>query len=341
MITASAASAPSGITGSGVALAMSVILVTPDKYQTIRKTIRALCAQTVAHRLEIIILTPQREGLEIDEEELRVFGAWQVIEVGPIRKLADVKMYAVRQANAPILMQAEDHSYPEPGWAENLIAAFEQGYAAVGPAVANGNPRTLLSWNNYLMHFGTWAQGTAVAGEVEQVPWHNSGYQRALLLDYGDDLPRLLGVESLLQEDLRRRGHRLYLAADVATSHINVSDTRTSLRHHFWGGRLYGASRAQEGKWPLWKRLVYIGGAPLIPLVRLPRLLALMERHGLRQTLLPRILWPMGISLLFHAAGEAAGYACGMGDAEERYSFFEMRRVDHLCREDREEELAG
>ncbi|MBC8136093.1 MAG: hypothetical protein H8F28_09430 [Fibrella sp.] len=322
-------------------VALSVILVTPDNYATIRKTVGYLRKQTAADHIELLIVAAHQDALELNEEELAVFGAWRVIEVGEIRTLAFVKAVAIRQARAPVVVQAEDHSYPEPNWAEVLISTHAKGYAVVGPAIKNANPRTSLSWANYLMHFGAWAGGMVEAGEVEQVAWHNCSYRRDILLEYGDELPRLLSVESTLQEDIRRRGHRIFLAADIATSHVNITDPRTAMRHHFCGGRLFAARRADEGKWSTGKRFVYFGGAPLIPFVRLPRLLNHISRHELRNKLLPGVLFPMSAALVCHAAGEAIGYAFGMGNAEEQYSFFEMRRVDHLCAKDREVELAG
>lgn len=40
---------------------MSVVLVTPDRYETIRQTIKHLRAQTVRDRLEVIIVAPSSQ----------------------------------------------------------------------------------------------------------------------------------------------------------------------------------------------------------------------------------------------------------------------------------------
>ncbi|HEX5708076.1 MAG TPA: hypothetical protein VFX96_12315 [Pyrinomonadaceae bacterium] len=39
---------------------MSVLIVTPDDYRTIRKTVRHLGAQTARERLEVVIVAPSR-----------------------------------------------------------------------------------------------------------------------------------------------------------------------------------------------------------------------------------------------------------------------------------------
>ena len=103
--------------------AMSVVLITPDHYDAIRKTVRHLRAQTVKNCLELIIVTPLADNLNLDESELQDFCQFRVAEVGPITSTGKALAEGFRQASAPIVAYAEEHSYPEPGWAEALIRA--------------------------------------------------------------------------------------------------------------------------------------------------------------------------------------------------------------------------
>ena len=52
---------------------MSVVIVTPDNYQVIRKTIRHLRAQTIKDRLEIVISAPSEKELDLIESDLEGF----------------------------------------------------------------------------------------------------------------------------------------------------------------------------------------------------------------------------------------------------------------------------
>ena len=52
---------------------MSVVIVTPDHYDTIRKTLRHIRAQNVRDRLEVVIVAPSANRLGLDEAELRDF----------------------------------------------------------------------------------------------------------------------------------------------------------------------------------------------------------------------------------------------------------------------------
>ena len=75
----------------------------------------------------LIIVTPLADNLNLDESELQDFCQFRVAEVGPITSTGKALAEGFRQASAPIVAYAEEHSYPEPGWAEALIRAHLDG----------------------------------------------------------------------------------------------------------------------------------------------------------------------------------------------------------------------
>ena len=83
--------------------------------------------------------------------------------------------------------------------------------------------------------------------------------------------------------------------------------------------------RAHKNNWPVWKRLIYIAGSPLIPVRRLYKTVQKAREVG-KGTLLPRMIPALLAGLLPHVVGEITGYALGAGRAAERYSYFEMKR---------------
>src|SRR5882724_9114742 len=114
---------------------MSVVIVTPDSYETIRKTVEHLRAQTVKDRLEIVIVAPSAEQATPAGRELNDFSRFRIVPVGAIESIARAHAAGIRQASAPVIVLAEDHSFPEPGWAEALIEGHRQPWAAVGPVL--------------------------------------------------------------------------------------------------------------------------------------------------------------------------------------------------------------
>ncbi|MBC8138592.1 MAG: Gfo/Idh/MocA family oxidoreductase [Fibrella sp.] len=315
---------------------LSVVLVSPDDYATVRRTILYLQRQTVADTLEVVVVLPQRKGAGIVAEDFEPFATWQVIETGPISALAPAKVKAIHAARAPYIVEAEDHAFPEPEWAENLIAAFRAGHGGVGPSVLPGNPRSALSWTCQMLHYGPWTN-PGPPREIPNIAWHNGAFRRDLLLQFDDaELCDLLSVESFLHTKLSEQGHSIYLQSTARLRHVNFSHLSIALWQGFWGGRLYGAVRARRERWSVVKKLIHALTAPLVPLVRLKRIFPMMTEAGLKDRI-PQVLPTMIPCLMAHAVGEAIGYLFGAGTSEQKFMFFETRRIDLITPQDRED----
>jgi hypothetical protein len=317
---------------------MSVVVVTPDTYATVRKTVRHLRAQNVSGRLELVIVAPRADRLGLDESALRCFHSYRVVEVGHMRSTARARAAGVRAASASVVALAEDHAFPAPGWAAAFIERHREGWAAVGPVMANANPRSTTSWANLLIEYAPWLEG-ARGGEREHLPGHNGSYKRDLLLEYGDRLEAMLDAESVLQWDLRARGHRLYLEPKARTFHQNFSVRGSSLPLRFNGGRLFAAARARG--WPAWRRALFTAAAPLIPAVRLLRIVRELSAPGRPRRLLPRVLPALAVGLAFDGAGEMAGYALGPGASMAKLSDMEFHRQRYLASSERRDEASA
>jgi hypothetical protein len=312
---------------------LSVVVITPDGYETVRKTIRHLRAQRVRERMELVLVAPSADKLDADERELREFQQFRLVEVGDMLSTARARAAGVRSASAPVVAFAEDHAFPAPGWAEALIEAHREDWAAVAPVMANANPRSLTSWVNLAVEYSQWLE-PAKGGEAEHLPGHNGSYKRAVLLEYGERLEEMLDAESILQWDLRARGHRLYLEPRARTFHQNFSVALPSLVLRFHGGRLFASARARSWTFP--RRLLFACGSPLIPFVRFRRIVGELRRPGRPRHLLPRITPALFAFLLFDGLGEMVGYACGAGRAMRKLSDMEFHRKRYLRKTDRQ-----
>ena len=318
---------------SGNSPEMSVVIVTPDRYETIRKTVEHLRAQTVKDRLELVIVAPSAAQLALDDSALKDFFQFRVVAVGEISSIARAHAAGIRQASAPVVVLSEDHSFPEPGWAAALIERHRQPWAVVGPVVRNANPDSLMSWADFLLGYGTWLEPTP-AGEINYLPGHNSSYKRALLLDYDRELEAMLEAEFVLHGDLQAKGHRLYLEPAAKTAHLNFARLVPWVPYLVHAGRVFAAARARP--WSVLRRLLYAGGAPLLPLVRLWRIRSEIRRPGRPAALWPRVLPALVVGLTLDTVGQVLGYALGAGNASQKLFYFEFHRDRYLAKRDRQ-----
>ncbi len=212
----------------------------------------------------------------------------------------------VQVAQAPVVVLCEDHSFPDPTWAERLLGAHRQPWAVVGPAVRNANPNRLTTWADFFLAYGDWAY-PATSGSRDHLPGHNSSYKRDLLLIYGAELARKLEAETLLHWEMRRQGHQLYLQADAVTNHVNFTRFGAMMRLTWLSGRHFGAARTSSWSWR--RRLPWIFASILIPAVRLQRIYREIRRPGRFEGSLPGLMAILCLLLLCDGIGQMAGAA--------------------------------
>ncbi len=303
--------------------ALSAIVVVPDTYGTIRRTMMHLQAQTAIEQIEIIFVTSSRQQLGLDESKLRGFHSWHVVEVGKITSIARGFVAGIHCAHAPIVALTEDHSFPDANWAEVLIAAHQQPWAAVGPSMCNGNPDTMLSWADFYQAYGDWTHPTS-SGLVRHLPGHNSSYKRNILLGYGNRLEELMQAESVLHRHLREQRYELRLESGTCTSHLNFTAWSSWIPVRYYAGRQFAATWVKEWSWP--RRWLFTVASPLIPWIRLWRIQKHVRR-GQPNSRLIRLLSIIFAGLLVDGLGQMVGYATGAGDSIEKVARYEFHRV--------------
>ena len=313
---------------------LSVVLVAGSGPAGIVRTMRHLRAQTARRRMEVLIVAESSAGFDLAALGGGEFAACRIVEIGPITERGAAAAIGMRAATSPVVGLIEDHSYPEPTWAEALLRAHAGAWAGVGPAVDNANPESAASWVNYILGYSGFAPPVE-AGERDLLPWHNSAYKREAIAPFGDRLGALLEWEGALQSELRAGGHTLYLEPAARTAHSNVSRMWSTVGLNVQRGRAFGALRAERERWPAWRRAVQAAAFPLFPLLQLRHLLPSIRRLGVPASLRPRVYLGLGVTLGVLAVAEAWGLLAGMGDAMAQLEDYELHRTRHLSSRER------
>ena len=121
---------------------LSVVLITPDSFETLRRTVGCLVRQTARERIELVIIAPASARIDVDRTLVAPLAGVQVVRLESLTPTGPARAAAIHAARAPVVAFGEEHCFPEPAWAQALIDAHRDAYVAVGPAVTNAKATT-------------------------------------------------------------------------------------------------------------------------------------------------------------------------------------------------------
>jgi len=316
---------------------ISVVVVTPNRFANIRRTVRHLRAQTICDRIELIVVARTHDALsDAAPHELEGFHSVQVLAIGAIDDVDKSAADGVRRAHADVVATIEDHAFAEADWAEVMLTAHEGPWVAVASTMVNANPKRRLSWCNLLVAYGSSVEPT-IEGERAAIPGHNISFKRAALAPFGDALGDRFTREGGLLDALRANGGRFFLSEHARVHHINPSTWAATAEVRINAGRLYGARRAQAARWSAVRRFLYTVAGPLIPFVRYSRVTNELFGDGRRAHLAKRVAPAVFGGLVLDAIGQMAGYALGEGKSCHVLTHFEIDRMQHVPADERRE----
>lgn len=307
---------------------LSVVLITASDYNRLRKTVRHLAAQDMADRIQLILVCTDESSFEVIPGDVERFGELTIVEVGPMHSTGEPRAQAALRAKGPITVFAEDHCFPQPGWASAIVKAHAAGHTAVGPSMNNANPGTSLSWADISLNFGPSVnRKDSVASSM--LCWHNTSYSTELLQQQ-QDLGTLLEAEGVLFRRIEGLGLSLFRATDARVVHVNISSLRGFLQGQFWGTRLFWATLVNVENWPWARRLFYAAASPALTLRRILRGLQDLRRISSGRTLTAMPYLVLGSVTL--TAGAVAGLLLGQGNCMKYRLSLEFEREVHLAK---------
>jgi hypothetical protein len=321
---------------------LSVIFVARHNLACIHKILECLLAQTAAARIELIISTDSPELLRDAEEFLAPRARfWRTrFLLQRTEDLAKAHAQSVVESTGDAVVIIEDHSFPDPNFAEELLAAFETSpfVQAAAPVLINPNPATAVSRAQFLNFHGRRGGERPDRPRFEEVPalpWHNTAYRRSALAGFFHD-EDFLQIESFVQQDIvANTPTACFVCCTRTTSrHVNMSSLGPALQHAFLGGRVFAGKRAERLKWGVAQKAARSALFPAVAMLK-------MKRNA-------SIFWdvtsPMknlstssaALLLAFsHALGEAVGTLLGVRRSTRVYSGFEYNRARFLRPADR------
>lgn len=268
--------------------------------------IAGLLAQDLAEPYEVIVVESSGDGTAERLQEAYP----RVRVIAPAQRTfpaAAQNLGVAAAAGAFIAITNHDCLVPS-DWLRRLLARHDTGeYAAVGGAILNGTPGSLIGTAAYWSEFNEFTSGRP-AGPVPGVPQCNVCFRRRVLTGTAPFPAVRFGAEELtFNYELTRAGGVFYFDPAIRVTHLNRTTFAAFLAHQ----RTLGAGSAMA------RRLVPLAGTvatrrrvliPFLVPLRIGRVLGRIARRHPRE--LPRALLLVPLLAAGYAAW-AAGFAQG------------------------------
>jgi glycosyltransferase involved in cell wall biosynthesis len=299
--------------------ALSVVCLLGSRRERLPRLSAAIAAQTAVAELELVLVGPDDRPTPLPDGLRCRHVRWL-----PSLPFGEARAAGAREASGEIVAFLLDHCYPEPAWAEALIAAYrERPWAAVGYGFRHANPQSYASRATFFAHFGPW-QGTG-GGKASILPGNNVSYRRRELLALGPGLGELLDVDSTVHRRFLEDGLSLGVEPRAVVAEECYESVLDSCRANAVYARLFAVRRAKAERWSAGRRLMIAVAAPLVAtMLRLARI----WRGGMdhRGELL-RCTPPLTAICLGWGFGESIGYLFGPGRAPRRLVHWELDAI--------------
>jgi len=287
---------------------VSVIIASYNSRGTITACLESLRQQTTTRSFEIIVVDSSTDGTgEIIKKEFPEAKVYSHVQ----RKFpGDARNVGISAAKARIIAFIDADCVAENNWIEEIVRAHESPYLAIGGAIANADPKSLLAWAAYFVEFSQWMPATWVQWQ-EDIPAANMSYKREIFDRCGFFIEGTYCSDTDFHWRLKRRSYRLRFVPSILVSHRSIDRLDCFLKHEFFHGRCFAKVRIQGQGFSRCKRFLYVTFAPLITLRLLLKILLNNTRNRIYWCHFLKASPLVALGLVCWSFGEAVGYAQG------------------------------
>jgi glycosyltransferase involved in cell wall biosynthesis len=224
--------------------ALSAIVISRNDEARIARTVKSVVDQVCPWPFEVIVVTSGTDRTaDIVREQ---FPDVQLIELDGPALPGRARNAGLRVASGDYVTFPGSHVELPPGSFEARLRAHDLGYAMVTGSTLNGT-KTTAGWATYFLDHSSMLPGRPSA-EYPGAPPHCS-YRRSALLSIGGFPENMrAGEDTVVNQELARRGFTTYWAQDVRFIHHSPCRTPWRLAaHHFVRGRARGRILREQG----------------------------------------------------------------------------------------------
>jgi glycosyl transferase family 2 len=292
---------------------LSVVVAASNDLAALLKTLSSLQGQAEAADTEVIAVCNFDGGAK--EEIAKQFPFVKCVTLATDTIVPELRAQGIYLSRGEIIALVEDYCTLDERWCTAIKKAYDAPCQVVGGAVENRCPDKPLNWAVYFYDYGKY-MAPLQAGSAQTLSGMNVSYAREVLREVQESF-REGFYEASTNEELKRRGHQLYLEPSAVTYLAKDYRFRETFRSYFYLARAFAGRRVADSA--LAKRLMFVLGACVLPILLPGRVVArtVAKRRYLPQ--LSRSLPPLFALTTSWSAGEFCGYLFGEGTSGRKW----------------------
>lgn len=288
---------------------LSVVVAAWNGLPLLRQFLASAENQTDSNGIEIIIAS----NFPVPETDHRP--AVKVMQLSETATVPELRRHGIVAARGRVVALVEDHGILDREWCREIKKAHLGSKTVIGGSVENVNSEKPLDWAVYFYDYGKYMLPNQ-ARQVESLSGMNISYKRGILEGVAEVWHDGF-YETFVNEELKRRGHQLWMLPSAIVYHNKNYEINSAVRHCYHLARSFAARRVAG--FDLVKRLLFTGSSLTLPLLLPARVVLATARKGRHGRELISALPHLTLLLSIWAYGEFCGYLLGQGRSGGRW----------------------
>jgi GT2 family glycosyltransferase len=287
---------------------LSVIIASFNAQGTITACLQSLATQRTEEKFEVIVVdsstdaTPVLVRCKFPNVTLCTFSD---------RKFCgDARNAGISIAKGDIIAFIDADCVADRGWVDEILKAHQSSHLAIGGAIANREPSSIVGWGAYFCEFSQWMPNIRPTW-LADVAGANMSYKRKIFEELGPFIEGSYCSDTDFHWRLSQIGHRIRFVPSILVFHHYIDGFPGFIRHEYHHGQSFARVRVEGKQFSRLKRFIYVMLAFLIPA---KRFLEIVRRSFGNRTYVPEFVKVSPLVLLglvSWAVGEWVGYIRG------------------------------